>query len=310
MTQVGVPPAGLQPRLRRAERLLSWRRRDALIAFLFILPALVNFAVFRYLPIFGAGWASLSDYSLLGGNRGFIGLSHYTALLNDPTFWHSMWVTIQFVIYKVPIEVALALALAVFLQRETLGAGIVRSAILAPLVTSIIVVSIIWAMMYHSNQGLIQSILGAVGISRQAFLSDESRALPALTAMMIWKDVGFSMIILMAGLKGIPSMYHEAALVDGANKWQAFRNVTLPLLKPVLMFVVVVQTIFAFQLFVPVFQMTRGGPLDATKTIVYYIYQQGFRFQNMGYASAASIVTLVFLLIVTAILMRSLRSQE
>jgi multiple sugar transport system permease protein len=127
---------------------------------------------------------------------------------------------------------------------------------------------------------------------------------------MIWKDVGFSMIILMAGLKGIPSMYYEAALVDGANKWQAFRNVTLPLLKPVLMFVIVVQTIFAFQLFVPVFQMTRGGPLDSTKTIVYYIYQQGFRFQNMGYASAVSIVTLAFLLIVTAILMRSLRSRE
>ncbi len=294
---------------KQAQGVFSWRRRNFLIAFLFVVPALINFTIFRYLPILAAGRASLHNYSLLGGYRGFIGIDHYTRMFADPTFWNALEVTGTYVIMKVPLEIILALALAIFLQREAFGAGLVRSAIMAPLVTSIIVVSIIWAMMYHSEQGLIQSILNAVGIPRQAFLSNESRALPALTAMMIWKDVGFSLIILLAGLKGIPATYFEAALVDGANKWQAFRNVTLPLLKPVLMFLVVSQTIFSFQLFVPVYQMTKGGPLDSTKAIVYYIYQQGFLFQDMGYASALSMVTLAILLVVSLFQMRLLRSD-
>lgn len=280
-----------------------------LIAFLFILPALINFTIFRYVPIFEAVRASFYQYSLLGGFKDFIGLDHYRYMMSDPTFWDSLRVTFLFVIYKVPIQIVLSLALALLLQRETIGAGIVRSAILTPMVTSVIVVSIIWAMMYHSQQGLIQSFLNAVGIPRQAFLSDPNRALPAITAMMIWKDLGFSLIILVAGLKAIPQTYYEAALVDGANAWEAFRRVTIPLLMPVLMFVVVTQAVFSFQVFVPVYQMTRGGPLDSTKVLVYYIYQQGFRFQDMGYASALSVVALIILVVISYILMRWLKPQ-
>ncbi len=289
--------------------LLPWHRRKYLIAFLFILPALINFTVFRYIPIIASIRASLYQYSLLGGYGDFIGLAHYRRMLNDNVFWQSMWVTVQFVIYKVPLQIFLSLALALLLQRETRSAGIVRSAILTPMVTSIIVVSIIWAMMYHSSYGLIQSMLNAVGIPNQAFLSDPERALPAITFMMIWKDIGFSLIILLAGLKGIPDTYYEAALVDGANKWQALWNVTIPLLRPVLMFVVVTQTVFSFQVFVPIYQMTKGGPLNSTKAMVYYIYQQGFRFQDMGYASALSVVTLALLLIVSFVQMRWLRAR-
>jgi ABC-type sugar transport system permease subunit len=142
-----------------------------------------------------------------------------------------------------------------------------------------------------------------------AFLSDERRALPALIAMMLWKDVGFTMIILMAGLKGIPPEFYEAAVVDGANRWQLFRNVTIPLLRPVLMFVIITGSVFSFQLFVPVYQMTKGGPLDSTKAIVYYIYQQGFLFQDMGYASALAMITLLILLVVSVGQMRLLRTD-
>jgi multiple sugar transport system permease protein len=297
------------PRVSLLERILPWRRRNLIIAFLFVLPALLNFLIFRYLPIFAAARSSLYNYSLLGGYRGFIGFDHYVRMMGDPVFWQAMKVTTLYVIYKVPITIALALALAMLLQRESFGTGLVRSAIMVPLVTSIIVVSIVWAMMYHSEQGLFQSILNSIGLPKQSFLSDEGRALPALTLMMIWKDVGFSMIILMAGLKGIPGVYYEAAIVDGANAWQAFRHVTIPLLRPILMFVIVSQTIFSFQLFVPVFQMTKGGPLDSTKVIVYYIYQQGFLFQDMGYASAIAMVTLVVLLIVSVFQMRLLRPE-
>jgi multiple sugar transport system permease protein len=301
-----VPQIRQQP---GTQGLLSWRRRQLLIAFLFILPALINFTIFRYIPILASIRASVYQYSLLGGYKDFIGLDHYARMLGDATFWQSLKVTALFVIYKVPIQIVLSLALAVLLQRETIGAGIVRSAILTPMVTSVIVVSIIWAMMYHSQQGLIQSLLTAVGIPRQAFLSDASRALPAVTAMMIWKDLGFSLIILLAGLKAIPQTYYEAALVDGANSWEAFRRITIPLLMPVLMFVVVTQAVFSFQVFVPVYQMTKGGPLDATKVLVYYIYQQGFLFQDMGYASAITMVTLVILVGISYLLMRWLQPQ-
>ncbi len=304
--RVATPRSNLQDAFRR---IMPWHRRKYFIAFLFILPALINFTVFRYIPILASIRASLYRYSLLGGYGDFIGLNHYERMLSDSLFWKALLVTTQFVIYKVPIQVALSLALAMLLMRETTGSGIVRSAIMTPMVTSIIVVSIIWAMMYHSQQGLFQSLLGAFGIPRQAFLSDPNRALPAITAMMIWKDLGFSLIILLAGLKAIPDTYYEAALVDGANKWQAFTKITIPLLMPVLMFVVVTQTVFSFQVFVPIYQMTKGGPLDSTKAMVYYIYQQGFLFQDMGYASALSVVTLILLLIISFVQMRWLRAR-
>ncbi len=290
-------------------RIFNWRTRQMLLAFLFILPAIINFTVFRYIPIAASIRASFYEYSLLRGLGDFIGFDAYIRMASDDTFWKSLQVTSLFVLYKVPLQIVLSLALAVFLTRETFGAGIVRSAILTPMVTSVIVASIIWAMMYHSQQGLIQSILGVFGIPRQTFLSDASRALPAVTVMMIWKDLGFSFIILLAGLKAIPATYYEAALVDGANAWEAFRRVTIPLLMPVLMFVVVTQAVFSFQVFVPVYQMTRGGPLDATKVLVYYIYQQGFRFQDMGYASALSVVALIIMIVISYLLMRWLRPQ-
>lgn len=283
----------------RLSRFFTWRRRNYIIAFLFILPALINFTLFRYYPIVSAARSSLYNYSLLGGYRDFVGFDHYIRMASDAAFWNSLRVTFMFVLIKIPIQVALALALAIFLSKQSIGSAIVRSAIMAPMVTSIIVVSIIWALMLHSEQGLFQSILTSVGLPKMRFISSESRALPTLSVMMIWKDVGFSMIILMAGLKGIPHVYYEAAIVDGASPWQRFWNVTMPLLRPVMMFVLVTQVAFSFQLFAPVFQMTKGGPLESTNVIVYYIYQQGFLFQDMGYASALSMVTLIILLIIS-----------
>jgi multiple sugar transport system permease protein len=288
-------------------RLFTWRRRQLIIAFLFVLPALINFAIFRYIPIYTAFVASLYKYSLLGGYGDYVGFDNYTRMLSDPVFWRALRATGLFVLYKVPPQIILSLGLALLLQRQSIGTAIVRSAIMTPMVTSIIILSIIWAMMYQPDQGLFQSILGAFGLPRTEFLTSQSRALPAVAFMMIWHDIGFSFIIFVAGLKGIPDMYYEAAIVDGANRWQLLRHVTLPLLRPIMMFVIVTQTIFSFQVFVPVYQMTKGGPLDATKVIVYYIYQTGFLFQDMGYASAISIVTLVILLIVSWVQMRLLR---
>lgn len=288
-----------------------WNRqtRYYLIALLFVLPALINFAIFRYLPILAALRASMYQYSLLGGFGDFIGLDQYQAIFSDSYFQDSLLVTLKFTLYKVPLQVIFSLLLALFLARESIATAFVRSAVFTPVVTSVIVVSVLWSMMYHSQLGLINSLLSIIDVPNQAFLSNPRRALPALTAMMIWKDVGFSMIILMAGLKGIPVTYREAAVVDGAKPWEVFLYITLPLLQRVMMFVVVTQTIFSFQVFVPVYAMTRGGPLDATKAVVYYIYQYGFLFQDMGTASAMSIVTLFILLVVSVIQMRLFRSD-
>jgi multiple sugar transport system permease protein len=290
----------------------SWwtaRRRGYLLALVFVLPAIVNFVIFRYLPIFAAIRSSLWQYSLLGGYGEFIGLQAYLRMLEDPIFWKSLWVTTAYVLMKVPTQIALSMGLALLLQRESRFAAVVRSAIFAPVVTSIVVISVIWALMYHVQLGLINSIITSLGLPRVAFLSSPRLALVAIVIMMVWKEIGFSMIILMAGLKGIPDMYFEAARIDGASGWQQFWRITLPLLRRVLMFVVVTQTIFSFQVFVPVYTMTKGGPLDATKVIVYYIYQNGFLFQDMGYAAAISTVTLVILLVVSAGQMWLLRSE-
>lgn len=303
MTAVGTP--AILP----AHRWWTTRRRGYLIAFVFVLPALVNFLVFRYVPILAALRSSLWEYSLLGGYGQFIGLQAYVRMIGDPIFWKSLQVTTAYVLLKVPAQIALSLALALFLQRESRFAAVVRSTIFAPVVTSIVVISVIWALMYHVQLGLINSIITSAGLPRIAFLSNPRLALIAIVIMMVWKEIGFSMIILMAGLKGIPDMFHEAARIDGANAWQQFWTITLPLLRRVLMFAVVTQTIFSFQVFVPVYTMTKGGPLDATKVVVYYIYQNGFLFQDMGYAAAISTVTLILLLMVSAGQMWLMRSE-
>jgi len=292
------------------QRVWSRRNRKYLVAFLFVLPALLNFLVFRYLPILWAARASLYQYSLLGGYRGFNGLDHYIrAFTQDPIFWKSMRATALYVLGKVPLQIAFSLALAVFAQRSGLAMGAVRSAIFTPVVTSMIIVTLIWQMMYNPDVGLLNGILRSVGLPRQLWHTSAKTALPSIIAMAIWKDVGFSMIILVAGLQGIPEEFYEAALVDGANRWQVFWRITLPLLRRTLLFVIVTQTIFSFQVFVPVYQMTKGGPLDSTKVIVYYIYQQGFLFQDMGYASALSMIVLVLILVISVIQMRVLRSE-
>ena len=295
--------------IRPAQRWWTARRRGYAIAFLFVIPALANFAVFRYLPILAALRSSLWQYSLLGGYGQFIGLQAYMRMLGDPIFWKSLQVTTAYVVMKVPTQIALSMGLALLVARESRFAAVVRSAIFAPVVSSIVVVSVIWALMYHVQLGLINSIITSAGLPRIAFLSNPDLALIAIVIMMVWKEIGFSMIILMAGLKGIPDMFYEAARIDGASGWQQFWSITLPLLRRVLMFVLVTQTIFSFQVFVPVYTMTKGGPLDATKVIVYYIYQNGFLFQDMGYAAAMSTVTLGILLVVSAVQMRLLRSE-
>jgi multiple sugar transport system permease protein len=290
-------------------RWLSLKQRQYVIAFLFVAPALINFAIFRYIPIFMAGEASLYDYSLLGGFGNFVGLKNYARAIEDDLFWTSMWVSFQYALMKVPLQVVLALLLALFVSRAVRGMGAIRTIIFIPVVTSLVVGAVLWAMMYNKDLGLIQSMFGIFGLRHPGFLSNPDLALPSIVVMMVWKEVGFSMIIFVAGLKGIPEMFYEAAKMDGASPIQRFLHITLPLLKPVTLFVVVTQTISAMQVFVPIFVMTQGGPFFATNAIVYYIYQNGFAYNDMGYASALSFFVLALLVAISYFQFRLLKGQ-
>lgn len=296
------------PATRRTGWLTFTRRRYA-VAFLFVLPALVNFAVFRYIPILSAFQVSLYDYSLLGSYKDFLGAGNYLRVFQDELFWQSMKVSVLFAIVKVPILVALSILLAVFVSREVRGMSVMRTVIFIPVVTSLVVAAMLWQMMYNKDLGLFQSILDAFGLPRTSFLGSPTLALPSLIVMMIWKEVGFSTIIFVAGLKGIPQMFYEAATVDGASKIQQFFHITLPLLKPITLFVVVTQSIASLQVFIPIFVMTRGGPAFSTNAVVFYIYQYGFQFSEMGYASAMAFVVLCMLVGVSFTNFKLLRSD-
>lgn len=289
--------------------LLSLKQRQYVIAFLFVAPALINFAIFRYIPIFMAGEASLYDYSLLGGFGSFVGAKNYLRAIEDDLFWSSMWVSFQYALMKVPLQVVLALLLALFVSRAVRGMGVIRTIIFFPVVTSLVVGAMLWAMMYNKDLGLLQSLFGIFGLRHPGFLSNPDLALPSIVVMMVWKEVGFSMIIFVAGLKGIPEMFYDAASIDGASRLQRFLHITLPLLKPVTLFVVVTQTISAMQVFVPIFVMTQGGPFFATNAIVYYIYQNGFAYNDMGYASALSFFVLTLLVAISYIQFKLLKGQ-
>jgi ABC-type sugar transport system permease subunit len=241
----------------------------------------------------------------LGGFKEFVGLDNYIkAFTRDPIFVDSLLVTLKFAVIKVPVQIILALGLAVFANQPRPGMGVIRAIIFVPVVTSFIVVSIVWGMILNRDVGLLNAILQTAGLPTNSYLTNPDNALYAIIVIAIWKDVGYNVVLLVAGLKGIPQIYYEAAIVDGASGWQRFWFITLPLLNRTLLFVLVTTTIAAFQVFIPIFRLTGGGPGRVTNVIVFYVYNKAFVFGEMGYASALSIILLVILLVVSVIQMR------
>jgi multiple sugar transport system permease protein len=238
------------------------------------------------------------------------GLGNYLNLFNDPLFGRTVKNTFYFFILKVPIQMFAALLLAILVRQPFRGVGLLRTVILIPTITSMVVVSIIWGLMYHPNNGLINGILEVLKLPTQNFLIDTKQAMPSLVLMTIWKDVGFNMIFFLAGLMGIPSEYYEAARIDGANTWKLFRHITLPLLRGTTVFVLVTSMISAFKVFTPVFIMTKGGPASVTRVLVLYIYENAFIFNNMGYAAALSVILALFLLAASMIQMSLSRESR
>lgn len=265
-------------------------------ALLLVLPALVFLIIFQIWPIVDSIRVSFFNFNMVSGDRTWAGLENFIDLRGDVIFWKTVKNTFYFFMLKVPVQMVLALLLALLVRQPFRGSGTIRTIILVPTITSMVVVSIIWGLMYHPNNGLINGLLESLNLPAQKFLIDTKQAMPSLVVMTIWKDVGFNMIFFLAGLMGIPEVYYEAAKIDGANRWESFWHITIPLLSSTTVFVLVTSMISAFKVFTPVFIMTKGGPASVTRVIVLYIYENAFIYNKMGYAAAISVVLALFLL--------------
>ncbi|NBH17341.1 sugar ABC transporter permease [Clostridiaceae bacterium] len=273
-------------------------------AYLFVFPAVFLLFAFLILPAFSTIRYAFTDYNILRpDNIRFCGLDNFIELFQDKDFKKSLMNTIYFTVIVVPFQCALALLLAMMISSRRKGVSIFRAAYFSPNITSMVVVAILWSVLYNPNPttGLLNAFLTKMGLPACGFLTDPKTAMNSIIFMSAWQAAGYQMMIFLAGLQAIPGDQYEAASIDGANKWDQFRYVTLPGLKNVIKYVVMITMIQAMKLFTQPYVMTQGGPQNSTRTLVYYIYEQGFQSRNFGYA--CSVATVFFIIVVTMSLM-------
>ncbi len=278
------------------------RRQQTIAAWLLALPFLALFLVFTAGPVLASLGMSFTDIKRTDIRTpfavGFIGIDNYVQLLGDPLFRKVMVNTGLYVVLGVPLTMAMALAVAVMLNRVTRLRALFRVGYYLPVVTSIVAVSVVWKFLLRPESGLVNSLLGAVGLPQPEWLDNPHLALPSLVVMAAWRNLGTLMIIFLAGLQTIPDEVKEAAQVDGATGWQVFRRITLPMLKPTLLFGAVITSIGYLQFFEEAFVMTKGGPLDATRSVTFFAFDQ-FAFGNYGLAAAASYLLFLAVVVLT-----------
>ncbi|MBA2645367.1 MAG: sugar ABC transporter permease [Pyrinomonadaceae bacterium] len=286
-------------------------KKDTRDAYLFILPACALLGVFVLYPVVQLLWVSFHQWNILKDQLTFVGAANYQTILSEPDFWRALRNTFYYVAATVPLGMALSLALALLLNEQMKGTALFRTIFFTPVVTSTVAAGVIFVWLMDYDQGAINWYLQSVGLRRIDWLQSEEWAMPAVILMTLWKQAGYNMVLFLAGLQGIPEMYYEAASVDGAKRgWQTFRYVTWPLLWPTTFFVLVVSVIYAFRSFEQMYVMTRGGPVGATTTLVYYIFDRAFKFGQMGQAAAASAIMVLIVLGITWIQFRSQRNVK
>ncbi len=281
------------------------RRRETLTAWSFLGVPAIHLAVCSIFPVLFTGYLAFHRWDLVAPEKPFVGLGNFRELAADPLFWTTLRNTALYVLY-VPVTMALALALALLLNRARPGMRLLRAVVFLPYVTSAVAIALVWQWLFNTDFGLINFGLRLAGLPGLDWLGDPRTALPAIILVTIWTQVGYQMVIFLAGLQGIPQSYLDAAVVDGAGRWQRFRHVTLPLLRPVVLFVLVTGIISGFQVFTLVYLMTEGGPLHSTDVLVYRIYQTAWEFLRFGYASAMALVLFGVLLLATVVQFRLL----
>ncbi|OPZ63663.1 MAG: Lactose transport system permease protein LacF [Firmicutes bacterium ADurb.Bin506] len=295
------------PMKARGSHLHSEERRTALLA---LLPSMAVFLVFTVYPIVYSLYLSLFDVSLLGGARTFVGLGNYIKMFSNTDFRVATANTIKYAVGTVPLGAALSMFVAVLLNQKIRGRTLYRIAYFSPVVTSMVAVAIVWIWLLDPYYGLVNALLGKVGISGPEWLASPRWAMVAMIALGIWKSLGYNMVIFLAGLQDVPVEYYESAEIDGANAWQKFRYVTLPLMRGSIGFVMVTSIIKSFQVFGQVYVMTSGGPMNSTMVLVYYIYRQAFEFYRSGYASAVAWFLFAVILVLTVLQRSLLKAQD
>lgn len=292
----------------------SFRRSEQYSAWLLAAPAVLLLATFIIAPfVMSIGFSFTNQRLISPLPTRFTGLQNFQRLLADPIFWRSLGNNFYFTVVVVPVQTSLALLLAILVDRAGKSSNFFRMLYFMPVVVPMVVVSVIWYFMYNPSIGLINRFLETVSfgvISDVRWLESRILALPAIMILSIWQGVGFQMVIYLAGLQGIPHELYEAARVDGASPLRQFWSVTVPQLRNTTIFIVVSTTILAFQLFVQIDIMTKGGPNNATITTVYYMYREGFRNLRIGYASATSVVFVLIVVSITILQRRYLQSER
>ena len=274
----------------------GWQRYGILA--LFLGPSLLGLAAFTLLPIGASLGLSFTNWDLLTPPK-FIGISNYAQMMSDAEFWRTLRNTVTFLVGYVPLVLAAGLLIAVLLNSAIPFRGIFRTMYFVPVVTSWVAVALVWKWLLNPAYGLINSSLGAIGITGPAWLFDPNWAMVAVILTSVWKDTGFIMVIMLAGLQGIPREYYEAASIDGATRPQGLLHITIPLLSPTLIFCLSISLIGAFQVFDQVYIMTEGGPAGATMVLVERVVSNAFSYSRMGYASAMSWVLFLLIFAVT-----------
>ena len=273
---------------------------DLFWAAVLLLPNLIGFLIFMLFPMIASFGLSFVKWDLLTPMQ-WQGLANYRELMIDPTFRKVLWNTIYYTIGSVPIGIVIAFFLALALNQRTSFVKIYRAIYFLPVITSMVAVGIVWQWVYNPEFGLINYLLGLIGIQGPNWISSVKWAMPAVILVSIWKGLGFNMVLFLAGLQGIPDVYYEAAEIDGASRFAKMWYVTIPLISPTTLFVVIMSIIGSFQAFDLVYVMTRGGPARSTSVLVHYLYQCAFEYFKMGYASAMAYMLFFLVFIVTLI---------
>ncbi|MFJ8134503.1 carbohydrate ABC transporter permease [Streptomyces sp. NPDC096013] len=301
MTIASSSPPTRRPRTREDEG-------DGQLAAVFIAPALLGFLVFLLWPTLRGIYLSFTRFNLLTPAK-WVGLDNYDRMVHDPIFWSSLKVTVEYVIINIGIQTVSALAIAVLLQRLTQSA-LLRGIVLTPYLMSNVVAGIVWLWILDTQLGIGNEIIGGLGFDHIPFLADKTWAIPTIALINVWRHVGYTALLLFAGLQAIPNDMYEAAKVDGASEWRMFWRITMPLLRPVLAVVLIMTVIGSFQVFDTVAVTTAGGPANATNVLQYYIYGSAFGRFQFGYASAMSVALLVVLSAITFLQYRLTRAGQ
>lgn len=296
------------PRATRTSARPRSARRDGRVALLFIAPVLLGFAIFYLYPTVRGFWWSLTDYSLLAEPE-FVGLDNYVAVLGDSEFWNSMGVTLYYVVVNVGSQTVIALLLAALMHRLTRSV-VLRTTLLLPWLVPNVTVGLIWLWLLDTNLGFINRTVQSMGFDPIGFFTNPAFAIPTISLVNTWAYVGYTALLFYAGMLQIPQDTFEAAAIDGAGEFRTFFRITLPLMRPILALVLVVSLIGSFQIFDTVAIATKGGPVNASRVIYYYIYQQAFTYFHMGYAATMAILLVLVLGVLTFVQLRLLRASE